>query len=228
MQKKPVLTAEKRKIKGKKLKALRREGILPGNVYGKHQSSIPIQVKTKDFERIYDQVGETGLVDLEIDKDSKPVLVKNLQLAYPLRTPLHVDFYQVNLKEKVKSMVPVQIIGEPKAVSENLGTLITPVSEIEVEALPADLPDHIEVDVTNLSEVDAQILVSELKIPAGVTLLTEGEMIIAKIAELAKEEPIEEPAPEAESAETAQEEQAGENKEEKSQEEQKTTEEKSE
>ncbi len=190
--KNPKLEAEKRTVLGKQVKKLRREGYLPANIYGKELSSVAVQVKYTDFEPVFKEVGETGLVDIVLEGEKRPVLIKNLQMNYRTRTPLHADFYQVNLKEKVKSMVPVVITGEPKAVTEKLGVLLTPLSELEVEALPAELPDNIEVDVANLANLDEQITVGDLKAPTGVTILTEAEQVVARIGEMMKEE---EPAP---------------------------------
>ncbi len=186
--KNPQLTAEKRTVLGKQVKKLRREGFLPANIYGKELASVAVQVKFSDFEPIFKEVGETGLVDIVFDGERRPVLIKNLQMNYQTRTPLHADFYQVNLKEKVKSMVPVVIIGEPKAITEKLGVLLTPLSEVEVEALPAELPDNIEVDVTALANVDEQITVGDLKAPTGVVILTEPDQVVARIGEMMKEE----------------------------------------
>src|SRR5438105_2858851 len=96
----PLLKAEKRTVLGKQVRKLRREGFLPANVYGKNLSSVALQVKMVDFEKIHKEVGETGLVDLEFDGKAKPVLIKNLQMNFQSHSPLHADFYQVNLKEK--------------------------------------------------------------------------------------------------------------------------------
>lgn len=189
------LAVEKRSVLGKNVRKLRRDGLLPANIYGKGLPSIAIQVKTADFQEIFKEVGETGLIDITIDGTRHPVLVKNLQLEYPLRTPLHVDFYEVNLKEKVKTMVPLTIVGEPVAVTEKVGLLLQPLSEVEVEALPEELPETIEVNVEHLAAIDDGILVSDLKIPTGVEILTDGTQTVAKIAEPVQEEP--EPEPEA-------------------------------
>ena len=185
----PKLKAEKRSVLGKQVRKLRREGTLPANVYGKELSSLAIQVNTKEFETLYKEVGETGLVDLEVAGEVRPVLIKNLQMKYPLRTPLHVDFYQVNLKEKVKTMVPVEIIGEAKAVVDKVGTLLQTLNEIEVEALPTDLPEKIEVNVEPLAALDEQITVGDLKFSESVTVLTDAGQVVVKIAELAAPEP---------------------------------------
>ena len=200
----PVISAQKRTILGKKIKTLRREGILPANVYGKDLASTAVQVNQKEFDTVYNEVGETGLVDLTIEGEVRPVLIKNLQMQYPLRIPLHVDFYQVNLKEKVKTMVPLAIVGEPKAVTEKIGLLLQPLSEVGVEALPESLPENIEVNVEHLANLDEQITVGDLHIPDGVTVHTDPGQTVAKIAELVVEEPEPEETPEeAEGAETA-------------------------
>lgn len=187
----PVLNAEARTVLGKKVKKLRREGLLPANVYGKGLSSKSLQVKIADFQTVFKQVGETGLVELKADGQTHPVLIKNLQMDYSTNTPLHADFYQVNLKEKVKTMVPVELVGEAKAVTEKIGVMLQTLSEVEVEALPDRIPEHIEADVEALAEIGAGITVGELKIEEGVVILTDAGVTIARIAELAKEEPVE-------------------------------------
>ena len=197
----PKLTVEKRTVLGKKVKVLRRDGMLPANVYGKGLSSVAVQMPQVDFDAVHKEVGETGLIDLEFDGKTHPVLVKNLQLAYPSHQPLHVDFYQVNLKEKVKTMVPIELEGEPKAVTEKVGTLLQTLNEVEVEALPDKLPENITVNIEHLATIDEQISVEDLKAPEGVTILTDPAQIVVKIAELVAPEP--EPEPEAEAAEGA-------------------------
>lgn len=203
--KRPKLTAEKRTVLGKKVKKLRKEGLLPANVYGKDLKSTAVSVKLKEFEAIFQEVGETGLIDVVLDGQNRPVLVKNLQKDHVSKKPLHADFYQVNLKEKVKTMVPLEITGEPKAVTEKIGTIIQPLSEIEVEALPEDLPEHIEVNVEALAAVGEQITVGQLSVPTGVTVLTDPGQIVVKIDELISKEAQEQAAQEAAAAEAAKE-----------------------
>jgi large subunit ribosomal protein L25 len=197
----PKLTVEKRTVLGKKVKSLRRDGVLPANVYGKGLSSVAVQMPQVDFDAVHKEVGETGLIDLEFDGKTHPVLVKNLQLAYPSHQPLHVDFYQVNLKEKVKTMVPIVLEGEAKAVTEKVGTLLQTLNEVEVEALPDKLPENITVNIEHLAAIDEQMSVEDLKAPEGVAILTDPAQIVVKIAELVAPEP--EPEPEAEAAEGA-------------------------
>ena len=184
--KKHQLQAEKRKIAGKKVNSLRRQGILPANIYGKKIKSISVQLSLKDFDTLFKEVGETGLVELSVAGEEKPrpVLVHNVQLHPVTSQPLHTDFFQVDLKEKITAMVPLALVGESLAVKDKKGVLLHTLNEIEVEALPQDLPDKLEVDATALSEVDQEIKVGELKTPSGVTLLTDHALVVCKIGPL--------------------------------------------
>jgi large subunit ribosomal protein L25 len=188
-QKREELKVEKRTVLGKKVKKLRRDGIIPANVYGKAMKSASVQLTLKDFQAVYKEVGETGLVDLNgVEKEALPVLIHNVQMDPRTHTPVHADFFKVNLKEKITARVPVVAVGEPKAVLDKAGLLEQPVMELEVEALPTDLPEKIEVKVDALAAVDEQILVSDIKVDAGVTVLTEPSQVVFKIGELVTKE----------------------------------------
>ena len=197
------LVVEKRKVLGKKVKKLRKEGILPANIYGKDIKSLAVQLPQKEFEKVFKEVGETGLVDVELNGELKPSLVHNVQMDYLHSVPLHADFFQVNLKEKVKTMVPIKILGEAKAVSDKLGLLLQPLSEVEVEALPGDLPEYIEVNVASLAAVNDQMAVSDIKAPTGVSILTDPSQVVVKIGELVSKEAQAQAAAEAQAAEAA-------------------------
>lgn len=201
--KRPKLVVEKRTVLGKKVKKLRHEGILPANIYGKDIKSLAVQVPLIEFEKVYKETGETGLLDLEVNKELRPVLIHNFQIDPVTRLPLHADFFQVNLKEKVKTMVPVVVVGEAKAVAEKAGILLQPLSEIEVEALPEDLPENIEVNVEILAAVDDQITIADLKLAKSVTVLTDPSQVIVKIAELVTKEAEAQAAEEAAAAQAA-------------------------
>ena len=110
------LIAEKRKITGKQVKKLRREGILPANVYGKDIKSQSLQLPQIEFNKVFDEAGETGVIDLSVGTDTIPVLIHNIHKDYRNQV-IHADFFKVNLKEKVSTMVPIEIVGEPKAVT---------------------------------------------------------------------------------------------------------------
>lgn len=200
---KHTLRVEKRTVLGKKVKKLRKDGFLPANVYGKDIKSTSVQVKKSEFDTVFKEAGETGLVDLKLDGENRPVLIHNVQYDYMTHSPLHADFFQVNLKEKVKTMVPLVVIGEPKAVVDKIGLLMQQVSEIEVEALPTDLPENIEINVEHLAQIDEQITVGDLKKPAGVEILTDEGQVVVKIGELVSKETLEQLAADAAAAEAA-------------------------
>lgn len=197
------LAVEKRKILGKKVNTLRKEGLFPANIYGKGVKSVSVQLPYKEFEKVYKEAGETGIVDVEVAGEIRPSLIHNVQQDYYKHVLLHADFFQVNLKEKIKAMIKIVTIGEPKAIAEKLGLLMQTLSEVEVEALPTELPDKIEVNVEPLAILDAQVTVGEIKAPAGVTILTDPSQVVAKIGSLISKEAAEQAAAEAAAAEAA-------------------------
>lgn len=200
--KREKLKVEKRKVLGKQVKKLRRDGILPANIYGKNIKSTSIQVPLKDFEPVYKEAGETGLVDIDLEGKITPVLIHNVKTNFHGNV-LHADFFQVNLKEKVKAMVPIEVMGEPKAVTDKIGILMNILSEVEVEALPEGLPENIPVNVEHLANIDEQVTVADLKAPEGVEILTEKEQVVSKIGELVTKEAAEQAAADAAAAEAA-------------------------
>jgi large subunit ribosomal protein L25 len=196
------LTAEPRQITGKKVKKLRREGLLPANVYGKDIKSQSLQLPLTDFMKVFEEAGETGVIDLTYGEKTVPVLIHNLHTDYR-NTPLHADFFKVNLKEKVTAMVPVEIVGEPKAVTDQIGLLMEITPEVEVEALPTELPEHIELNVEGLANIDDQVTVGDLTKPEGVEILTDPNLVVVKIGELVTKEAQEDAAAAEAAAEAA-------------------------
>jgi large subunit ribosomal protein L25 len=189
----PKLVAKKREIFGRKVKNLRNQGILPANIYGKKIKSEAVAINLKDFAKVYEEVGETGIVDLKIEeeKELRPVLIHNVQKHPVEETFLHADFHQVILTEKVTATIPVELIGEAPAETQKLGILVQVISEIEVEALPTDLPEHFQVDVSGLAKVDDAVLAKDIQVDRKkVELKIDENQIIAKIEPLAKEEVV--------------------------------------
>lgn len=179
------LKAEKRQILGRKVKGLRKQGKIPAHVFGKGLKTVHVSVEGANFTKVYDQVGETGLVNLKVDSEIRPVLIRSIQNHPVTDLPLHIDFYQVNLKEKVKVNVPLEFVGESLVVEKKEGLLLTPLSEVEVEALPTDLPEAIKVDIAKLEHLDDTIHVKDLKVDrAKVEILTDPEEVVANIGEL--------------------------------------------
>lgn len=191
------LKAEKRTVTGRKVKKLRREGLLPANVYGKNEASQALQLSVVEFEKAYKEAGETGLVELSVGGDTKHVLISNIHTNPVTDEYLHVDFRQVSLKEKVVANVPVEIVGEAQAEKDGIGTLVVQLNDVEVEALPLDLPESFKVDVGILVEVDQAIYVKDLKYDkAKVEIKNDLEAIVAKIEPPQKEEVVEVPVEE--------------------------------
>ena len=185
------LNAQARKVVGRKVKKLREKGLLPANIYGKNVKSEAVTVNLKDFQKIYAKAGKTGIVELKVEKEEKerPVLIHNLQLHPVTDTPLHADFYQISLKEKIKAAVPVMVIGQSPAVVNKEGLLLTILTEIEVECLPTDLPEKIEVDASKLTKVNEEIKVVNLTVDrTKVTVLTNSGLVVCKISSLITEE----------------------------------------
>src|SRR3990167_4982404 len=131
------LAAENRVVLGRKVKQLRRKGILPANITGKHIDSISVQLRLDEFNKVFSGAGETGLVSLELEGKLHPVLIHEIHWDPVYGIPLHADFLEVNLSEKVVATVPIEIIGESPAVQAEEGVLVQQMHEVEVEALPA-------------------------------------------------------------------------------------------
>ncbi len=206
MAQREQLKVEKREITGKKVKKIRREGLIPGNIYGKEIESTAVQLPYKDFVEAFKKVHETGLIDVVLEGKGIPVLIHNVQFDPKTQTPIHADFYKVNLSEKITAKIPVVATGEAKAVLDKVGLLEQPMMEIEVEALPTDLPEKIEVNVENLAAVDEQIVVSDVNAGSDVTVLSEPSQVVFKIGELVTKEMEEQAAAdEAEAAAAAEE-----------------------
>ena len=192
-----TLNVEKRDLTGRKVKKLRKEGIVPANIFGKKVKSVSVQADAKTFEKIFINAGETQLVELTLDKEKKPVLVHHVQRDPVTDQLLHIDFLQVDLTQKVTANVPVELVNESPAEKQGIGTAVQQINEIEVEALPADLPEKFEVDLSELAEVDQMVLVKDLKVDRSKVEITNSEDdIVVKVEppKEEKEEPVATPA----------------------------------
>ena len=197
------LKLKKRKLTGRKVKQLRRQGILPANIYGKNIKSMSVEVDLKDFQSAYQQAGETNIINIRVDKETKdrPVLISNIHIHPVTDQQLHVDFHQVDLTKKVTVDIPVELKGEAPAVSKG-GVLVQTLNQIQVEALPTDLPDKFEIDISNLEEIGQGIALKQIKIDSKVKLLTENlDEVVVKVEEPTKEEEKPEAEPEEEKPE---------------------------
>jgi large subunit ribosomal protein L25 len=196
------LTVQPRTITGHHTKALRKSGTIPATIYGKGMQSLTVSLPTDTFAKTYKEAGETHIINVSTGEATYPVLVHSVQINPVTRAILHVEFYKVNLKEKLKAQVPVHITGQSQAVKDGKGTILTLVNEIEIEALPTDIPEFLSVDVSPLSEVNAELKVKDLPVPTGVTVLTDMELPVVKVGAVLVE--VEKtPAPTTEAAESA-------------------------
>ena len=178
----PTLAAEHRDITGKAVSRLRRAGRLPAVVYGHGVESANLSVDTHDFELLRRRTGPNALVDLSVDgKKAKPVLIQSVQVHPVDRRIVHVDLFLVRMTEEMTVDVPLVPVGTSEAIDTAGGTLLHMTDTVRVKALPDHLPSSIEYPIESLVDFDAAIYVRELTIPDDVTLLTDGDEIVAKV-----------------------------------------------
>ncbi len=201
-----ILKAKIRKELGKKIKNLRKQGILPAVLYGPKIKNLNIELDLKEFENIFAKAGESSLISLEIDKDKFLVLIHEVKKDPLTEKLIHVDFYQPILTEEIEASVPIIFEGEALAVKELSGTLVKEIQEIDVKALPQNLPHEIKVNIDGLKTFEDEILVKDLKLPEGVKVQKKPNEIVAVVTPPEKveeelEKPIEEKVGEVEGAE---------------------------
>jgi large subunit ribosomal protein L25 len=205
MAQRTELKAEKRELLGKKVRRLRAAGILPATVYGHNVNPVSIQIDARDFRLLLRSQGRTQLINLMVDTERpRPVFIKQTTVDAKRNALLHVEFFQANLREKVTTHLPLHYVGDSPAVREG-GILLTLLDHVDIECLPDDVPaGGIEVDVSQIAEINGTIHVSALSIPGNVTLLTPVDEIVAKvdapISEAALEEDLAASEPTAEIA----------------------------
>ena len=196
MTEKTVLEAQKRTVKGKQVKSLRREGLLPGVIYGrigKEQiEPIKIQLDLRETSKKINKLTGSSLANLNLEGETYPVILREAQRDVIYGTLLHVDFMAVSLTEKLQTAVPIELIGQAPAEINMAAVVVTGISELEIECLPQDLPERIEVDATVLVDIDSAIYVKDLDLPASFDVLTDPEELIAGVTYVTIEEEPEE------------------------------------
>ncbi len=192
------LKASTRELLGKRTRRLHRQGKLAAVVYGHNSKPTPLVLDRLEFQKVFVKSGRTHLVDLVVDGDrTQRVLVREIQ-THPRRLgPIHVDFYAVNLEEKITVEVPVHLTGESAAVKRGDADILQPIHALRVECLPTAIPESFEVDLTPLEEIDSELRVSDLSVPKGVTVLVDPEELLVKIVHK-RELKVEEEVPAAE------------------------------
>lgn len=189
------LTAEKRTVLGKQVKQLRRQGWVPAVMYGHGFDPVPLQFEVRDLRHVLSHIGGSQLIRIKVKGQEQPemALLRDVQRDPIHGALVHADFYRVMMTERLTAEVPLAIVGESPVVEQKQGILLYGLSTVEVECLPGDLVDAIEVDLSDLSEVDQALYVRDLAIPAGIEILTDPDEVIARVVPLkAEEEEVEE------------------------------------
>ncbi|MFA4941795.1 MAG: 50S ribosomal protein L25 [Patescibacteria group bacterium] len=194
MTKEIKLKAQTKKKGEEKPEKLRKENFIPVILYGPDSENQELKIKKIDFEKIFELAGESSLVDLSIDdKDSVKILIKEVQ-KNPIKDDiLHADFYKVDMKKEITTEIPLHFVGESPAVKELGAILVKDIDGVEVECLPGDLVNHIDVDLSVLKNLHDSIKMEDLKIPTGMKLVNETNDVVAIVIEPRVE--VEEPAP---------------------------------
>ncbi len=178
------IPVETRQVLGKKVAQLRRQGYLPGNVFGNGLESVAVQAQAETVEKTLRTLGANEVVDLKIEgeRTSRPVVLQKVQ-RHPLNSSLlHLDFYQVSLRQRMRADVPLVVIGESEGVKTYNGVLLMAVESVSVEALPLDIPSRIEVDVSPLENLEDSLQVKDLPVPPDVTILTDPDTVVVKVS----------------------------------------------
>jgi len=178
----PELKAKVREVLGRKVKTLRKKGIIPAVVYGLKAKSIPLEIDYSEFEKVYKEAGESTVIKLKTGKESKNVLIYDVAMDSVSDKFIHVDFYEVRMDKPITAVVPLVFEGEAPAVKNLEGVLVKNITEIEVEALPANLPHEIKVDISVLKTFDDLIHIKDLKIPDGVKISINPDEIVALVS----------------------------------------------
>ncbi len=188
---KVVLKAAKRSLTGKRVKQLRQEGQLPAVIYGHHVETTPIALDAHEANLTIPHLTSSSVVTIDLDGKEIPALVRERQKNYIKGYLIHVDFQAVSLTEKIRAMVSLHQHGLAPAVKDFSAALVTNMDSIEVEALPQDLPERLEIDLSVLAEIGSAIHVRDLALPESVTVLSDLDEIIV-VATATREEVVEE------------------------------------
>lgn len=183
MPDRPTIQAAPRSVLGKQVKQLRRDGRLPGNVYGRGIESVAIEIDHRDFTRSLKSNGVRGMFELSIAGEAAPrhVVLRGLARAGGTGDPIHVDFYQVDLNRPITAHVPVHIVGESPAVRDLAGTLVQSLDQVAIRCLPLAIPDSLEVDAAALKNFETVLTVGDLPIRAGVEVTTDPSIVVATV-----------------------------------------------
>lgn len=181
------LSAKLRQTTGHGNKRIRKQGFIPAILYGRKIKNLALSVKAQDFEKVYQEAGESTLIKLKIEEDQDKAKKERVVLIHEIANDpvsdehIHIDFYQVKMDEPIKAEVPLVFVGESPMVKEATGVLVKNIQSLEIEALPQDLPHQIEVDISSLKAVDSKIHIKDLKLPAAVKIELQPEEVVVLV-----------------------------------------------
>ncbi len=175
-----VINAKKRD-EGQSLTTLRKGGEIPAVFYGAGKTNTPIVVSSVEFKKVWRNAGESSAVVVKTEKGDVDVLIHEVQVDPVTEEPIHVDFLAIDMKKKIKVKVPFEFTGISEAVKSGLGNLVKALYEVEVEALPKDLPHSLSVDISKLATVEDNVFISDIKLPIGVVVMADPEAVVASI-----------------------------------------------
>jgi large subunit ribosomal protein L25 len=202
-----TLDAQPRTVLGKKVRFMRRNGIIPINVFGHNVASAALESNEVALEQALARAGTNALLTLNIagSDEGRPVLIRNYQRRATTGKLLHVDLYQVSMTEKLRTEVPLVLVGTAPGISMG-GLLFKNLDTVEIECLPGDLVTAVEVDISGLAEINQAILAGDLKVGDAITIVTNPDTLVVKIVAPEKEEEaaVAEAAPTAEAAPAAE------------------------
>ena len=198
---KVVINAEKRDVVGKKVGSLRRQGLIPGVMYGHNEPPFPIIMNAREIERVINNLTSSSIVTVKVDGESHQALIRERQKDYIRNQIIHIDFQILSLKEKIRSKIEVKLVGVAPAVKNFNGIVLQEREFIDVEALPADLPERITVDISGLENIGDLIRVGDLDISDAVTVFDDVNDVIVSISGAMAEEAVEEEVTTAEGTE---------------------------
>ncbi len=177
------LDVDPRMVTGKKVKSLRRQGLIPAHLYGKGTESLALQASLPTISTLLRTAGRNAIIDLQINGEGepRPVVLRGVQRNPVTDELLHIDFFQISLTEKLRADVQLRLIGEAPGVLVFGGVLLQSLDHVTVEALPLDIPSHIDVDVSGLETLDSSIFVRDLDVPPNVEMLSDPDQVVAKV-----------------------------------------------
>ena len=182
----------KKRDESVKLDALRKGGEIPGVFYGAGKNATSISVSKIEFKKIWREAGESSTVKIEIlgenkEKENVDVLIHEVQVDPVTDEPIHVDFLAIDMKKKIRVNVPIAFEGISNAVKSGIGNLVKVLHEVEIEALPSDLPHNLIADISKLETLQDQVFISDLKLPTGIIVINNPSEVVASIIEQVEE-----------------------------------------